>query len=93
MAGADGVEIETFHHSNFFSHLLLRNGTSRLGAKIVAVNTSDHKAFAIQGQNTAAVDFHLTEADLAALDINRLILFVLQLDNEGVKCRSLCSPE
>ena len=77
MAGADGVEIETFHYSNFFSHLLLRNGTSRLGAKIVAVNTSDHKAFAIQGQNTAAVDFHLTEADLAALDINRLILFVL----------------
>ena len=93
MAGTNSVEIQAFHHSNFFSHLLLRNGTSRLGAKIVAVYAADHKAFAIQGQNTVAVDFHLTEADLAALDINRLILFVLQLDNEGIKCRGLCSPE
>ena len=58
----------------------------------MAVYAADHKALAVQGQNAAAVDLHLAEADLAALDINRLILFVLQLDNEGVKCRSLCSP-
>ena len=77
MTGTNSVEIQAFHHSNFFSHLLLRNGTSRLGTKIVAVYAADHKALAVQGQNAAAVDLHLAEADLAALDINRLILFVL----------------
>ena len=93
MAGADSIEIQSFHHSDFFSHLLFGNGTSRLGTEIVAVDTADDKALAVQCQNAAAVDFHLTEADFAALDINGFVLFVLQFDNQSVKIRSLCGPE
>ena len=93
MTGTDGIEVQAFHDGDLFAHLLLGNGTSCLSAEIVTVHTTDDKAFAVQGQNAAAVDFHLTEADFAALDINGFVLFVLQLYNQRIECRGFCCPE
>ena len=91
--GADGVDVQSLHGHDVALNLLGSDGPAVDGRKVVAVDAVKHHTLAVDDQGTVAADAHLTEADLAAANIDGLAVHVLQRQHQVVEVGRLGAPQ